>query len=442
MKAWIPDSDSLEDLYRMFPHSTYPGLERIQAFLKCLDYPEKKLPPVAHIAGTNGKGSTQAFMKSLCESFGKAVHCYTSPHLIRPHERIVLRGAPISSQSFNDLLQETIPVGQSIPGLSWFEFLTGAAFLAFSRTPADLVILETGLGGRLDATNVCKKPAVTLITPISYDHQHFLGNRLESIAFEKAGILKSGVPVFSASQAPEALKVLQQQAREKTCPFFLERPNQDVVKGAGWFVQEVQNGFSFQDENNSFHLPRPGLVGSHQIQNAGLALKAFLHLYPDCCEAYTLSQAMRTVSWPGRLQRLKHHPLLQGLPEGTQVWVDGAHNPAGAKALRQVIDEWDQPLVLILSLLKNKNPEDFLENLIKPEDQVILIPTPNPEKGHDPKELALLVKQLKGRPLVAESTESALRMFSIKERILPRRYLICGSLMLVGEILQDEIITP
>lgn len=440
----MSNSDPLEELYRRFPHSTCPGLERIQAFLKRLGHPEKKIPPVVHIAGTNGKGSTQAFLKSLCESFGKAVHCYTSPHLIRPHERIVLRGAPISSQHFNDLLKETIPMGQSISGLSWFEFFTGAAFLAFSRTPADLVILETGLGGRLDATNVCEKPAATLITPISYDHQHFLGDRLEDIAFEKAGILKKGVPVFSAHQAPEAFKILQQQADDKGCPLFVEKRLKEAANYSGWSVEEREDGFSFQDERGSFCLPRPGLAGPHQIQNAALALKSFLYLYPECYDLNKLSRGVQNVSWPGRLQRLYRHPFLKDLPEGTEIWVDGAHNSGGAKALRQAIEEWEQFPVLILSLLKNKDPKAFLKNLIRPGEPVILIPSPHPEKGHHPKDLAALVERFKGKSYVAGSARDALKLLSQNKEIpvkgTPRRYLFCGSLTLAGEILREEII--
>ncbi|MFN7052143.1 MAG: bifunctional folylpolyglutamate synthase/dihydrofolate synthase, partial [Gemmobacter sp.] len=295
-------------------------LDRVQRMLAALGHPEGRLPPVIHIAGTNGKGSTQAMIRAGLEQQGKRVHAYTSPHLAWFHERIRLAGALISEEALAQLLDECVTAngGEEI---TFFEITTCAALLAFARIPADYTLLEVGLGGRLDATNVVDRPALTIITPVSIDHQQYLGETLAEIAGEKAGILKRGVPCIVGPQDEAGLAVIEARAARLGAPL--------LAYGQHWHVGTERGRLIYQDETGLLDLPLPNLPGPHQIQNAGAALAALRHLGADeaACEA-----AVTRAFWPARMQRLTYGPLVDAVP-GVELWLDGGHNPAGGAAI-------------------------------------------------------------------------------------------------------------
>ncbi|MEC8796657.1 MAG: folylpolyglutamate synthase/dihydrofolate synthase family protein, partial [Pseudomonadota bacterium] len=290
-------------------------LDRVWRLLDALSNPQNDLPPVIHIAGTNGKGSTQSMIRAGLEGAGKSVHAYTSPHLARFHERIRLAGELISEDHLTEILDECY-VQNGGENITYFEITTVAGLLAFARTPADYTLLEVGLGGRLDATNVIDKPAVSIITPISIDHEQFLGNTLTAIAGEKAGIIKRGVPVVVGPQQDEAMDVIEATAAKLGAPIF--------AYGQHWHVWEERGRLIYQDETGLLDLPLPALIGAHQVQNAGAAIAALRVLGFDdaACEA-----AVTKAEWPARMQRLRHGPLVDAA-DRAELWLDGGHNPA------------------------------------------------------------------------------------------------------------------
>jgi dihydrofolate synthase/folylpolyglutamate synthase len=324
----------LARLMTLHPKSIDLVLHRVERLLAALDHPERHLPPVIHVAGTNGKGSTVAFLRAMLEAAGYAVHVYTSPHLVTFNERIRVAGTLISNDDLNALLNECEAANGGLP-ITFFEITTVAAFLAFARTPADVVILETGLGGRLDATNVIKKPRLTCITPVSLDHQHFLGEDIASIMGEKAGILKSGVPCLSAHQPdPIAEAVLIEQAKSVGAPLK--------------FITATA--------------PSPRLPGLHQQFNAGLAAACAKALAPDfvVCDA-AIQHGLKTVEWPGRLQHITSGPLAELLSDGWELWLDGGHNQSAAEVLAEHFQSWaDQDLWLVFGALNQRDPAAFL----------------------------------------------------------------------------------
>ncbi|MBE0552361.1 MAG: bifunctional folylpolyglutamate synthase/dihydrofolate synthase, partial [Rhodobacteraceae bacterium] len=289
-------------------------LDRVHRLLAALDHPERHLPPVIHIAGTNGKGSTQAMIRAGLEAGGDKVHAYTSPHLARFHERIRLAGELISEPALTALLDECVQKNGP-DGITFFEITTCAAFLAFARTPADWTLLEVGLGGRLDATNVVEAPRLCIITPVSMDHESYLGDTVAKIAGEKAGIIKRGVPVIVGPQTEEGLMVIEDRAARLGAPV--------LAFGQHWNVWEERGRLIYQDENGLLDLPLPNLPGPHQVQNAGAAITALRALGRDgaACEA-----AVTRAFWPARMQRLRHGPLVDLAP-GVELWLDGGHNP-------------------------------------------------------------------------------------------------------------------
>ncbi|MFN7595226.1 MAG: bifunctional folylpolyglutamate synthase/dihydrofolate synthase, partial [Cereibacter sp.] len=291
-------------------------LDRVHRLLSALDHPERRIPPVIHIAGTNGKGSTLAMIRAGLEAAGQPVHAYTSPHLARFHERIRLAGTLISEPALAALLDECVTANGNDP-ITFFEITTCAAFLAFARTPADWTLLEVGLGGRLDATNVVAAPRLTIITPVSLDHQQYLGETVAEIAGEKAGILKRRVPCIVGPQTEDGLAVIEARAARLGVPL--------LVHGQHWHISEDRGRMIYQDESGLVDLPLPTLPGPHQIQNAGAAIAALRHLGFDAavCEA-AVTQAV----WPARMQRLRQGPLVAAAPRA-ELWLDGGHNPAG-----------------------------------------------------------------------------------------------------------------
>ncbi|MGE4326068.1 MAG: folylpolyglutamate synthase/dihydrofolate synthase family protein, partial [Pseudodonghicola sp.] len=318
-------------------------LDRVWRLLAALDNPQDRLPPVIHVAGTNGKGSTQAMIRAGLEGAGLVAHAYTSPHLARFHERIRVAGELISEPALSAVLDECYAANDG-GSITYFEITTCAALLAFARTPADYTLLEVGLGGRLDATNVIAKPALTIITPVSIDHEAFLGDTLAKIAFEKAGILKRGVPCVVGPQEEEAMEVIEAQAARLGAPL--------IAHGQHWHVQREGDRLIYQDERGLLDLPLPNLPGAHQLQNAGAALAALRHLGlgEEACEA-----AVTRAYWPARLQRLKTGPLVEAAP-GAELWLDGGHNPAAGIVLGAHLQSLPKrPTHLICGMLNTKD---------------------------------------------------------------------------------------
>jgi dihydrofolate synthase/folylpolyglutamate synthase len=417
----LPFDAPLERLKALHPKRIDLNLERMLRVCEALGRPQDKLPPVIHVAGTNGKGSTLAFLRAMAEAQGLRVHVYTSPHLVRFAERIRLAGRLITDDYLTEVLNR-IEIANAGQPLTFFESTTAAAFLAFSEVPADLVLLETGLGGVLDATNIVQNPALTLITPIDYDHQAFLGDTLTLIAGEKAGIFKRGTPALSARQADEARDVLGRQALKLGITL-------DVM-GEGFDAWSEHGRLIFQDEDALYDLALPGLTGAHQITNAGLAVKAALKMG---WTTEAIETGLRNAFWPGRLQPLKAGPLFEGLPKGSDLWLDGGHNPHAAKALRAFIDEQardPRPLHIICGLINTKDAGEFFHAFEGVQAQFSCVPFSS-DAVIPPEEL---VQAAQNKGLEAVATSSPLDVIKALPPE-PCRVLICGSLYLVGDCL-------
>lgn len=388
------------------------SLTRMEALLARLGNPHWRLPPVVHVAGTNGKGSTIAFLRAMWEAAGKRVHVYTSPHLVRFNERIVLSGAEISDEALLPLLKRVEQAASEVP-TTFFEATTAAAFLAFAEAPADIVLLETGLGGRLDATNMVPNPALTLITPIGFDHMEFLGDSLPKIASEKAGIMKLGVPCVAAPQAPEVVQVLLEEAAKRGSPIQME--------GRDWKVKEVLKS-----------MPRPSLLGEHQHVNAALAVMGAqkLGLPLDF-----IARGLQTARWPGRLQHLIHGPLVQAWGARGEVYLDGAHNAHGAEALAQWLSESPLPTTLLLGMMQRKDVGAFLTPLLPRVRDILTVTIPQ-EGAHEAEALCAQVKAMTTTPARAVGAIEAVA--AELQAAAPGRLLIAGSLFLAGEILKNH----
>ena len=414
----------LERMMSLHPKVIDLTLDRVHRLLAALGHPERRLPPVIHIAGTNGKGSTQAMIRAGLEAAGKRVHAYTSPHLARFHERIRLAGTLISEAELTALLDECVAAngGEEI---TFFEITTCAAMAAFARTPADFTLLEVGLGGRLDATNVVDRPALTIITPVSVDHQQYLGETLPEIAGEKAGIIKRGVPCIVGPQAPEGLAVIEARAERLGAPL--------LAFGQHWHVMAEGGRLIYQDETGLLDLPLPHLPGPHQIQNAGAALAALRHLGLDetACEA-----AVTRAEWPARMQRLRHGPLVDQAP-GIELWLDGGHNPAGGEALAATLAQMPRrPTHLICGMLNTKDIGGYLRPLAPHVTALHAISIPG-EKNTLPAEITAAEAQRAG--MVAHQADNAsAALAAIAQDSPDARVLICGSLYLAGTILREN----
>lgn len=402
-----------------------------------LGNPQDNLPPVIHVAGTNGKGSTCAFLRAIAEACGKKAHVYTSPHLLSYHERIRVAGSLIGEESFVALLRE-IQFLSSEGELSIFEALTAAALAAFARTPADVTILEVGLGGRLDATNVVPTPAATVISRLSYDHRDYLGNTMEAIAREKAGIMRADVPCFTAPQpSAEAMMALRDQAQKKNAPLF--------VGGEDWRIEAVDaDHFRVLTPTRTIEaLPRPALIGTHQLWNAGLAISCAGAL-PFAIPDDAFRTAMRTVEWQGRLQKITQGPLRTALPDSCDLWLDGGHNDSAGEILSAQLRRWQSEeggsTALIYAMLSSKTPEEFLAPMLPFIGPVRTLRVDGEVPGRDASELADQVRAL-GLADVAPS-ESVTQAIGDLVRTHPKakRILVCGSLYLVGKALQENII--
>ncbi|WP_114962191.1 bifunctional folylpolyglutamate synthase/dihydrofolate synthase [Tritonibacter mobilis] len=398
-------------------------LDRVWRLLAALDNPQDKLPPVIHIAGTNGKGSTQAMIRAGLEGWGKSVHAYTSPHLARFHERILLAGDLITEDHLTQVLDECYSAngGESI---TYFEITTVAGLLAFSRRSADYTLLEVGLGGRLDATNVIT-PEVSVITPISIDHEQFLGNTLAKIAGEKAGIIKRGVPVVVGPQPDEAMEVIEDTAMRLGAPL--------IAYGQHWHVHEERGRLVYQDERGLLDLPLPNLMGAHQIQNAGAALAVLRHLGADeaACEA-----AVVGAQWPARMQRLKTGPLVE-IAGAAELWLDGGHNAAAGIALADVLANLPKrPTHLICGMLNTKDVTGYLRPLAAEATSLTAVSIPGEAATLSAEETEAAAKSVDLQADTAENVTEALK--AILARDPSSRVLICGSLYLAGAILREN----
>jgi len=412
----------LEEIAGLHDKDIDLGLARFQKLLKRLGNPQDKLPPVVHVAGTNGKGSTIAILRAFFETVGYRVHSFTSPHFLHPRETINLAGQEIDEDSYCTLLQEVIDANKGAP-LTVFEAMTATAFLAFSRTRGHILLLETGMGGLGDTTNVIDKPALCAITPISADHKEFLGDSLSDIAAHKAGIIKPDVPVIVAKQDEDAYQVVRDQAKAKKAPLYRE--------GREWFVKKAGQRMVFegwkQDDDRAW--PRPNLQGNHQIQNAGVAL-ACVELLKDSFNLpdEAISNAMTGIDWPGRLEAV---PNTAGFSDKWELWLDGGHNEAAASALRSQMKKWhDKPLYLIVGMLKRKDSASFLREIAEKADHVYTVSIPD-HPSKKPDKLARKAEKYGGQATPCNDLAEALHRLQ-DEQTKPGRILICGSLSLVA----------
>lgn len=425
----------LARLMRLHPKVIDLSLDRVWRLLAALGHPERELPPAVHVAGTNGKGSTLAFLRAMLEAQGYRVHVYTSPHLVRFHERICLAGELIAEDELIALLEEAERANGEDP-ITYFEITTCAAFLAFARYPADVLLLETGLGGRLDATNVLAQPALTGITPIGMDHMQFLGETLEAIAGEKAGILKTGTPAVIAPQKPAAAAQLRDRAADVGAPTY--------AHGTDWryAAHTGGRGFHYDGGRLSGDWPAPGLLGPYQIANAAMALACAERLdrFPIGPEA--ASTGLANAVWPGRMQRLDGGALARGLPDGWEIWLDGGHNGDAGEVLAAAIDAWQadpqtaRPLHVVFGMLNSKQPVEFLTPLVPRAASLTAVPIPGEEASHTQAESAAFARQA-GATRVAEAADvpAALEALVAGADEAPARVLICGSLYLAGKVL-------
>jgi dihydrofolate synthase / folylpolyglutamate synthase len=422
----------LARLLALHPKRIDLSLDRMWRVLEALGHPERKLPPVIHVAGTNGKGSTIAFMHAMLEAAGARVHVYTSPNLVRLNERFRLGraggGVLVSSDELVAALAECERANGDAP-ITVFEMETAAGFLLFSRHPADALLLEVGLGGRLDATNVIAEPLASVITPVSIDHVEFLGDSLESIASEKAAIFKRGVPAVVSRQTEGPLSVIVQRAGEVGAPLH--------VAGQDWVASEERGRLVYQDEQGLLDLPSPRLFGRHQIDNAGTAIAALraagFKLPPTAYD-----KGLVRAEWPARMQRLAAGDLIAHAPAGSEIWLDGAHNPDGGRivagALADLEERVSRPVVLVVGMLANKDRDGFLRNFTGLARRLIAVPIAQ-TAGVPAEEVAQTARAI-GIPADAcADVAAALSHIGDLDLDPPPRILITGSLYLAGEVL-------
>ena len=432
----VAESDLiLERLLRLHPKKIDLVLDRIQRLLADLGHPERRLPPVIHVAGTNGKGSVCAFSRAMLEAQGLRVHVYSSPHLVRFHERIRLSGKLIEESELSALLEECEEANDGKP-ITFFEITTAAALLAFSRHKADALVLEVGLGGKYDATNIVEKPRLTAITPIGLDHAEFLGTSIAGIAAEKAGIIKPGVPVIVGPQDEAPRDVVLRRADAVGAPV--------LAFGQDFMAHQEHGRMVYQDLNGLLDLPLPRLEGRHQIENAAIAIAGLRHTAWVSDKA--IETGLRTVEWPARLQRLTRGPLVLGAPEGAEIWLDGGHNPHGAavvaRAMADFEDRTPKPLYLICGMLKNKDAEGFLSAFRGLVRHIVTVEIPGEEASFGAGALYDRARAVGLDAAPADDLDDAMLQISARSRAAdwegPPRILICGSLYLAGKVLAQN----
>ena len=417
------------------------SLDRIERLLAALDHPERRLPPVIHVAGTNGKGSTIAFMRAILEAAGKRVHVYSSPHLVRFNERFRLgaagEGVLVSDSELSATLEECERANAGAP-ITVFEITTAVGLMLFALHPADVLLMEVGLGGRLDATNVVDHPLATVITRVAIDHTDFLGDTLEKIAMEKAGILKRETPAIVAAQARDVLAAIERQAARLHAPL--------KIAGEDWTATEERGRLVYQDEAGLLDLPAPKLYGRHQFENAGLAIAALRAIKPFKISPAAFEAGMVKADWPARLQRLAAGRLVDLAPAGSELWLDGGHNPDGGRAIAAALADLEErvsrPLVLIVGMLANKDCAGFLSNFTGLARRMIAVPVSGAEKGLTAEAVADAARAI-GLPATSrDNLDEALEAARKLDLDPPPRILITGSLYLAGEVLRENGTLP
>lgn len=424
----------------LHPRKIDLSLGRLQALLAKLDHPEQKLPPVIHVAGTNGKGSTVAFMRAMLEAAGQSVHVYTSPHLVNFHERIRLgvsgSGKLVDEERLIAAL-EACERANDGAAITVFEMITATALLLFAQHPADVLLLEVGLGGRYDATNVIDKPAVSVITPVSIDHVEFLGSAIEGIAAEKAGILKRGAPGVISWQDAVVRDVIEREAAKVGAPL--------IIAGQDFNCYEERGRLVYEDTIGLIDLPLPRLPGHHQLENAATAIAALRQFLPNL-PVQSLEAGVRTANWPARLQRLRQGPLADLLPQGAELWLDGGHNAAGGRVLAEAMADFEEqapkPLILVCGTLTTKDTAGFLANFRDLAREVIAVPIGGEHQARTAAEVAEAAQSVGLAATTAADFQAALRAVAGRSWPVAPRVLIAGSLYLAGEVLKANGTLP
>ncbi len=430
----VSHGDLIARLSQLHPKRIDLGLERTQRLLQRLDHPERKLPAVIHVAGTNGKGSTVAYLRAILEAAGYRVHAFTSPYLVRLNECYRLGraggGVLVDDVELSAALERCERANAGEP-ITLFEIETAAAFDLFARHPADVVLLEVGLGGRLDATNVIERPAACVITSVGIDHTEFLGPTLQSIAAEKAGIIKRGAPVICAHQEPEALAEIEQCAKQQRAT--LHRAGEE------WHVSIERGRLVYQDERGLLDLKAPRLFGRHQFDNAGLAVATLRAIDAFKIDSAAFEAGVVNAEWPARMQRLSSGPLVDQGPTGGEIWLDGGHNAEGgrvtAAALADLEERVSRPLVVIVGMMANKDAGSFLANFAGLTRHIIAVPIPDRDGAMPLDRLMDAARALGMRVESAASVEAGLRTVAELAYETPPRILITGSLYLAGHVL-------
>jgi dihydrofolate synthase/folylpolyglutamate synthase len=412
---------------------THPGeftLDKIRTLLARLGNPERRLPPVIHVAGTNGKGSLVAYLRAIHEAAGRRVHLYTSPDLVRVNERIYTTPAEISDAALAELLEECARAGEGL-GIQHFEILTAAAFLYYARAPGEVTLLEVGLGGRLDATNVVESKALAALTPIALDHMAFLGDTVALIAKEKAAIMRAATPCVVGPQTAEAAEVIEAHGNAIGAP--LSR------YGREWRAEPTSEGMIYESRARRLDLPKPGLVGPHQIANAATAVACIDALPGLPVDDHAIRRGLREVRWPARMQRLARGPMVDALPGDWEIWLDGTHNPHGARALAETVRSWPKrPLYLVFGTIKTHPPGEILAEIDGLATALRGVAIPD-IACHTGEEIASAARALGIEAEAASGlTEAALSLKARHGSGGPARLIICGSLYLAGAVLKDN----
>lgn len=406
------------------------GLGRVEAVLEELGNPQQHVPPVVHFAGTNGKGSTIAFLRAILEAAKKKVHCYTSPHLIHFNERIILAGQQITDDYLYQIMEESRIAAEGTD-VTFFEGTTIGALHAFSKTEADILLLETGLGGRLDATNVFDAPLLTVITTISLDHTEYLGPDVSTIAGEKAGIIKDNRPCVTGPQLPEVMDVLEHFAKERNAPLYRF--------GEEWLAKQTAEGLYVETEDEILHLPHPNLAGIHQYTNAAVAVMAAKTLENMEIENDVIAQGITQAKWPARLERLQDGMLTKLLPnENWELWLDGAHNEGAAAMLAVQAEEWsDKPLYLIAGMTKGKDGENFFKHFVGKAEYVYCVRVNYEPSAQTAEEVANAASHVGLPSLTSKTLQEAIASITDNGKTAGR-ILLCGSLYLAGDVLEEN----